>query len=270
MILVTAAQGTVGREVVRALAARETALRAADRQTLDFADARTFDTALAGCDAVFLLRPPAISDVKRTLNVFIQRARAAGVRRFVFLSVAGADKNKLVPHHKVERELMQGPRDWTILRPGFFAQNFETAYAEDIQRDARIYVPAGNGLVTFVDVRDLAEVAAAALTDDQHAGQAYTLTGPEPVSFATAADLLSRELGRPIRYVPASILGYARHLRGRGLPLTQIAVQTILHAGLRFGQAAQVDPTLGTLLGRPARTLRDYLHDRRDVFAERA
>lgn len=281
MILVTTAAGNVGTEVVRALVARGAEVRAADRSpprlrklfgdsvetaSLDFRDPSTFDAALAGCEAVFLLRPPPISNVKTTLNRLIDAARAASVRSIVFLSVAGAEKNPLVPHHAIEQKLMERDADWTILRPGFFAQNFETAYLRDIVEDSRLFVPAGDGLVTFVDVRDLALVAADALVDPaSHRGRAYTLTGPEALSFADAARLLTETCGRTIRYEPASLLGYARHLLEREVPRAQILVQVILHAGLRYGQAATVDPTLAALVGAP-RGLAEYFRDRATVF----
>ena len=169
-VLVTASTGNVGREVVRALRARGVNVKAADRDprrvralfddkveavSLDFRDRGTFACA-DGADAMFLLRPPAIANVAETLIPFVDDARRRGVRHIVFLSVAGAEKNKLVPHHAVERHLMRSD-GWTILRPGFFAQNFGDAYKRDIVEDARVYVPAGRGRVAFVDVRDLAD-----------------------------------------------------------------------------------------------------------------
>lgn len=86
------------------------------------------------------------------------------------------------------------------------------------------------------------------------------------MAFAEAAALVSRVLARPIRYVPASIPGYVLHCRRRGLPWGQALVQTILHVGLRFGQAEVVEPTLGGLLGRPPRTLEDYVRDHADLW----
>ncbi len=277
-ILVTGATGNVGREVVVALRARGAVVRAADHRServatmfgddveavrLDFLDPGTFASVVGGASALFLLRPPPISNVKETLNPFIDAARVAGVRHIVFLSVAGAGTNPLVPHHAVERHLAARSDDWTVLRPGFFAQNLGDAYRRDIVEDDRLYVPAGRGRAAFVDVRDVAEVAAAALVDPAaHRANAYTLTGPAAVSFEEAATILSEVLGRAIRYERASIVGYARHLRRRGMPAAQVAVQTILHVGLRFGQAETVDPTLARWLGRPGRTLREYVRDR--------
>ncbi|WP_433934905.1 NmrA family NAD(P)-binding protein [Sorangium cellulosum] len=295
-ILVTGATGNVGREVVRALRERGIAVRTAGRPPgpgraavrppdpacagaladveavpLDLARRETFGPALDRAPrarGLFLLRPPAIANVRDTLLPLVDEAAARGVEHVVFLSVAGAGENRLVPHHAVERHLRAGRLAWTILRPGFFAQNLGDAYRRDIAEDRRLFVPAGRGRVAFVDVRDVAEIAALAFAaPERHRGQAYTLTGPEAVSFFDAAAILTETLGRAIRYEPATLVGYARHLRRRGLPLAQIAVQTVLHAGLRLGQAEGVDPTLERLLGRPGRTLRAYVRDHAALWA---
>jgi uncharacterized protein YbjT (DUF2867 family) len=278
--LVTGATGNVGREVIRAARARGLGIRAAvtdeararkvlgsevDVARLDYRDRSTFACA-DGANALFLMRPPAIADVAGTLLPFVDEARRRGVEHVVFLSVAGAETNKLVPHHAVEEHLLKGD-GWTILRPGFFAQNFGDAYRRDIVEDDRVYVPAGRGRVTFVDVRDVAEVAAMALAvPNEHERRAYTLTGPQAVGFTSAAAELTHVLGRPVRYEAASIVGYARHLRGRGMPWAQVAVQTALHVGLRFGQAERVDPTLERLLARQPRSLPDYLRDHEELW----
>jgi uncharacterized protein YbjT (DUF2867 family) len=163
-----------------------------------------------------------------------------------------------VPHHRVETHLRASGVGWTILRPGFFAQNLADAYRADITRQDRIYVPAGDGRVAFVDTRDIGEVAARILlAPTEHAGRGYLLTGREAPTFTQVAESLTRELDRRIRYEPASVLGYARHLRRQGLPAAQVVVQTVLHAGLRRGDAATVDPALEALLGRRPRTIDD-------------
>ncbi|PZO00622.1 MAG: NAD(P)-dependent oxidoreductase [Alphaproteobacteria bacterium] len=282
-VFVTGASGNVGRAVIAALESRGARFRIGDRRPaglmpfpncdvveFNFLDAATYGPAVAGCNTVFLLRPPAISNTGDTLNRFIDVARAAGVDHIVFVSVVGAGSNPLVPHHAVEHHLRHGPPGWTILRPGFFAQNLESTYRRDIQNDDRIYVPAGRGKVAFIDTRDLANVAVQALLDPlRHAGQAYTLTGPVALSFAEVADLLSSELKRTVRYTPASTMGYIRHLLDAGTPLIQALVQSALHVGLRFGQAERVDPTLGRLMDRPALTMAQYVHDRRTLWMAR-
>lgn len=277
-VLVTGASGNVGRAVVGALVARGVPVRAGGRAAgearegvepvrLDFHDPATFGPAAEGCGALFLVRPPPIADVGPTLNAFVDAARARGVAQVVFLSVAGAEKNPRVPHHAVEQHLMAQGGGFTLLRPGFFMQNLGDAYLRDVVEDGRIYVPAGRGKVAFIDGRDIAEVAALALTDPAaHAGKAYTLTGPEAVTFEEVAGVLSEALGRTIRYEAASLPGYAWHLRRRGLPVTQIAVQVVLHVGLRYGQAEAVDGTLERALGRRGRTIREYVRDHVGVW----
>ncbi len=281
-ILVTGATGNVGREVVRALLKRGARVIAADHRqervrslfgdsvaavSLDFHERDTWPAALDGAAHMFLMRPPAIADVESSLNPFVDAARARGVDHVVFLSVAGAGKNRIVPHRKVEDHLRARGDHHTNLRPGFFAQNLQSAYCEDIVRDDRIYVPAGTKPVNWIDVRDIAEVAALVLSEpEKHRGENYTLAGPGPVPWSTVTDALTAALGRPIRYEPASVLGYVRHLSQRGMPQGAILVQTILHFLLRFGQGATVDATLERLLGRPGRGVREYIADHAQLW----
>lgn len=282
-VLVTGAMGNVGLEVVHALLKRGLRVVAAGSRQhhikatfgdsvtsvrLDFCDRTTWSHALHGAEHMFLMRPPAIADVENNINPFVDFARAHGVDHIVFLSVAGAGKNKVVPHRKVEDHLRARGDHHTNLRPGFFAQNLQAAYRDDIIQDNRIYVPAGHAPVNWIDVRDVADVAALVLAEPhKHRGQNYTLAGPGPVPWSEVADALTAALGRPVRYEPASVLGYVRHLSAQGLPRGATLVQTILHFLLRFGQGATVDPTLERLLGRPGRSVRDYIGDHARIWA---
>ncbi|AEE46183.1 NmrA family NAD(P)-binding protein [Cellulomonas fimi] len=283
-MVVVGAGGNVGGAAVRSLARAGIPVRAAgtrparlrvpaDVETvkLDLLDPTTFVEAVRGAAAVFLVRPPAISKVGPTLNAFLDVAWENGVEHVVFSSVTGADTNKVVPHHRVETHLRASGRSWTILRPGFFAQNLADAYRDDVVTRDRIVLPAGQGRAAFIDVRDVGDVAAHVLADPAaHRGAAYTLTGPQALRFTEVAAILSDELGRTITYEPTSALRYLRHVRRQGRPSAQALVQTVLHAGLRRGQAETVDPTLERLLGRSGRTLTEYVHEHRDLWAARA
>jgi uncharacterized protein YbjT (DUF2867 family) len=283
-VLVTGASGNVGKEVVAALHDKypdiTTRLATRKKQSvskyetntetvhLNFRNPDSFSPALQNCSSVFLLRPPDISNTPDTLNKFITSARQADIKQIVFLSVAGAADFILVPHHAVEQQLRRGSDDWTILRAGFFAQNLATAYKEDINQDDRLYLPAGNGEVAFVDLRDVGQVAAHALvTPSEHAGMTYTLTGSKTYTFEEVAQLLSEHVGRMINYDQASVLGYLYHVITRKkLGFLQSLVQTVLHTGLRFGQAKKVDPTLAELLNRKPYDLEDYIRDHKDIW----
>lgn len=281
-ILVTGALGNVGQHVVEHLLALNLPTRAAVRRVddvpdrwgeqvdalpMDFYDPQTWAPALQGCSGVFLMRPPAITDIDETLGPFIEQAYAQGVEHVVFLSVLGAEHNALVPHHKVERCLIAQGQHHTILRPGFFAQNIDSAYGQDIRQDDRIYVPAGRTPVRWIDARDIGEVAARVLSSPEaHKGRGYTLEGSELVSWERVVEVLSEVTGRRIQYVPASIPGYAWRLHKQGLKAELIAVQTILHALLRRKPSQEASGALEELLGRPARTVEAYIRDHAEVW----
>jgi uncharacterized protein YbjT (DUF2867 family) len=261
----------VGREVVRACRAAGFSVREAATDgpsRFDFTDRATWAAALEGVDFVFLLRPPPLGDMASTLNPFVDAAFAAGVKHLVFLSVAGAETKSWVPHRKVEDHLRTTRGSWTILRPGFFAQNLGDAYRRDVLEDSRLLVPADQGRVAFLDVADLGDVTARVFQEpERFAGQALRLAGPEAVTFGELAERLTAVLGRPITYEAASVLGYVWHLwRQRQLPWMQILVQTVLHVGLRSGEAAAVDDTQVALLGRPASPVSGYLERARDLW----
>ena len=281
-VLITGASGNQGGPAARCLlelgmpvrvaGTRPDALRAAfpsmQAVRLDLTDPASFAPALDGVGSVFLLRPPAIAKMGPTLNAFLDEAQRLGVDHVVLSSVAGAERNKHIPHRKAEDHLQASLLDWTILRPGFFAQNLTGAYRIDIAEDDRIYVPAGAGKAAFIDTRDIGEVAAEVLAQPEaHVGKAYWLTGGEALSFAEVAALLEEELSRSIRYVPASALGYVRYLRKRHrLGWMQTIVQTALHLGLRRGDAEGCSGDVERLLGRPPRTMREFIEDHHDAW----
>lgn len=273
-VLVTGALGNAGREVVRACLKIGLVVRAAGSPELvqarwpsvegmafDFTKPTTWPNALDGVDCVFLLRPPQIANMSATLNPFVDAAYAAGVKHVVFMSVAGAETRRWVPHRKLEDHLKTTGAAWTILRPGFFAQNLGDAYLRDIVEDDRLFVPAAQGRVAFLDVADVGDVAARIFeAPESHRGLAYRLAGPDALGFAQIAEMLSGTVNRRISYRPASIGGYLWHLYfHRQLPLMQVVVQTVLHVGLRSGDAEAVDEVQRALLGREATPLSEYI-----------
>jgi uncharacterized protein YbjT (DUF2867 family) len=275
-VLVTGATGNVGSAAathlrdlgvtVRAAARSGAAFPGMESAALDLHAPETWDAALDGVDGLFLLRPPAISDVGPTLNALVDRGRGR-LKHVVFLSVAGAEKNTVIPHAKVEKHLRSSGIPWTFLRAGFFGQNLCGPYREDIRDDDRLYVPAGQEAVSWVDTRDLGEAAARAFLTEDARGQAWLLTGREARTYQEVAGLLSEELGRSIRYQPASVPGYLYHLRRRrGLPWAPAVVYTVLHTAIRMGAERRVDPTLAAVLGRPPRTIADTITDHLDLW----
>ncbi len=278
-ILVTGASGNVGAEVVNELKNRDCDVRLALRNPddvtagrmqkvkFDFADPATYHTAFNNVQRVFLMRPPAISEVEKYIFPAIDAAATAGVRHVVFLSLQGAESNPLVPHHKIEEYLKKSSLHWTFLRPSFFMQNLSTTHRHEIKDHDEIFVPAGKGKTSFIDVRDIASVAALTLYEPGHLNKAYELTGTEPLSYHQVARIFSRVLGRKITYANPSIPRFAYRMFQRGENLKFIAVMIALYSTVRFGLAKETTSTLSELLKRPAISLEQYIEDYRDSWS---
>ncbi len=283
-VLVTGAPGNVGTPLVEALldlgarvrvAARDVdSARAvfgdrADIVRFDFADLSTFG-AFDGVDRMFLLRPPQIADVKRVIGPAIDSARDRGVRHVVFLSIQGADRNRLVPHRKIEDHLRRSGLTWTFIRAAYFMQNLSTTHARDIQLRDEIYIPAGRRSRTaHVDARDVAAVAARALVDPTHEGQAYTPTGSAALTYDECAAILTEVLGRPIRNANPTPWHYWRRMAGRGMPAAMIAVTLGIYTAARFGLAAGLTDDVERLTGRPPISFDTFARDHSDAWAPR-
>jgi uncharacterized protein YbjT (DUF2867 family) len=279
-VLVAGATGTVGGEVVRRLATLGADVRAGARDPqraaaglppgvpavrLDLEDASSWPAALDGVQALFLLRPPDVARVER-LQPFLDAVVAAGVQRIVVLSVQAAGSNPLLPHRALEKRVEATGLTWTHLRPANFYQNLLTVHRAEIRERSRISVPAGSGRTAHVDVRDLAEVAAAALTGPGHENRAYELTACEAPTFAEIAGTLSAVLGRPVVYPQPGIVAFAREKRAEGVEPRLILVMTMLFSTTRLGLAGHVSGELERLLGREPTTLRRFVEDHADAW----
>lgn len=276
LILLTGATGNVGRELARILHSqghpiRAAVVSAADARNLphanipwtqfDFGDPASYGAAFAGVDRLFLMRPPHISDIDRYIKPVIDYAASHGVRQIVFLSLIGAEKNRVVPHAKVEKLLQVGPTPYTLLRCGFFMQNLSTTHRQDIAEHDDIFVPAGRGKTAFIDVRDIAAVAARVLTEPGHDNRAYPLTGSEALDYYQTAAIFTEVLGRSIRYSSPTPWRFAWRMWRRGHPLSYVGVVSAIYMTTRFGLAESIDPTAASLLGRPPITMRQFVTD---------
>lgn len=284
-VLVTGAPGSVGTPLVEGLRAAGVPVRVAahslDRASrladagaevvrFDMADPTTFG-AFDGIRRMFLLRPPAIADVDGVIAPAIDAARERGVEHIVFLSIQGADSNRLVPHRAVEDHLRRRGPGWTFIRASYFMQNLTTTHLADIVEHDEIFIPAGRrSLTAHVDARDVAAVAARALTEDGHVGKAYTPTGPRAMTYDECATILSDVLGRPIRYADPALWTYWRRMAARGMPIGMRVVTLGIYTAARFGMAAALTDDVPRLTGRPAIDFADFALAHREVWVRPA
>lgn len=278
-VLVTGSSGQVGRALLRhhtpqrTWAAVGTARRAPSPDGLvrhfDWTDPRSFEPALDGIDAVFLLRPPALSDVDGIFRPFVSALERCGVERVVFLSVQGAspDASSVIPHAQIEALLAERGLRTVILRPSYFMQNLSTTLAEDIRTHDRIVLPAGRAPFLWVDVDDIGAAAAAVLDRfDELEGSAQILTGTDLLDFASVARRMSEVLDRRIRYRSTGPVRFYLRSRSRGMGHGQSLVMTALHTVPRFTDPPTIHGDLADLIGRPPTTLDAFLQRERDTW----
>lgn len=268
MLFVMGSSGRVGGALIQALQGRlpiHCAGRGAGEVRFDLLDPATFDAALDGVTSVFLMRPPQIAS-GAAFRPFLDACVDRGISRMAVLSVKGAEKNPVLPHHRMEKEVMRRGFNWTMLRPADFMQNLETVHRDDIRELSRIAVPAGQGASAFIDVVDVGAAAAKVLTENGHGGRGYTLTGSEALTFTQVAHIMSQVLDRPITYAPPGVAQFIARRRAEGTPLGMALVMTALYSVQRFGGAAEITDDLPRLLERPASDLRSYVLRQRALW----
>jgi len=252
-VLITGATGNVGTEVIKSLQNIDHQLDIyagvrnlnKDRLKLsnykvnfslfDFTDVETYKTALDGCEILFLLRPPQISEVEKYFKPIVDTCKKNGVKHIVFLSVQGVEKSKIIPHHKIEKLIVDSKIPYTFLRPAYFMQNFTTTLHKDLVNKKRIYLPAGNAKFTLVDVRDIGAVSATILTNiSEHINKSYELTCKVKLTFLEMARILSDILGIKIKYISPNLISFFLTKRKEKTPTMFILVMIMLHYFPRF------------------------------------
>ena len=283
MIVVTGAGGTVGGAVAQELKARGLSPRLAfhslakaerakaagdDAVVLDFDKPETLGPALAGAEAVFLLGTGGSGQAQAEINL-VDAARAAGVKRIVKLSVwEAAQENYAFAriHRTVERAIEASGVAWTFLRPTGFMQNFLTHLAPSIRATGSIYQPAGDAKISHIDVRDIARVAAEALTSEGHAGKAYGLSGPEALSYGEAAAVLSRVLDKQVGYVAVSDEAAGAGLVAAGVPAAYAETVLDLYRHYRTGAVSGLSSVVKDITGREPTTFEQFVRDHQSAF----
>jgi uncharacterized protein YbjT (DUF2867 family) len=277
-ILVTNANGKVGSQVVAALLALGQEVRVGARSPkkaqdqfpgatvvpFDYADKAGFAAALEGVDAVFTSAP---YDLLPGAEIdLIAAAKDAGVKHVVKLSALGVEADPTNPHSVVEAELTRSGLAWTVVRPTFFMQNYATLSAAGIRDQGAIYEPAADGKSAFIDTRDIAAVVAEVLIEPGHVGNAYALTGPEPLDRASVAALIGEAAGRPVQYVPVDDAALRNAMAGA--PPALVELMSGLFAAVRAGRTANTTTTVEDVLGRPPVDFRTFAKDHADVWRQ--
>jgi uncharacterized protein YbjT (DUF2867 family) len=259
--LVLGGTGKTGRRVVERLATRGIPTRVGSRSgrpPFDWEDRSTWAPALEGVGSAYVSYYPdlAVPGASETVGSFAELAVQSGVRRLVLVAGRGEPEAE-----QAEEAVRESGADLTIVRSTWFAQNFsEDSWREGIL-DGELALPAGDVSEPFVDADDIADVAVAALTDDRHIGEIYTLTGPRLLTFAEAVEEIARATGREIGYVRISIGEFAAAAAAQDVPPEFVELLTYLFSEVLDGRNAHLADGVQRALGREPRDFRDYARD---------
>ena len=283
-VLVTGATGNTGGALLKLLNERRVAVRVLVRHDRDaaklgmpadsiavgdFDDADSIAAALRSVDSAYLVTPSSSSAEAQQVR-FAELAAAAKVRHIVKLSQLAADEASPVRflryHAAVERRIRELGIGYTFLRPNLYFQGF-LAFRGTIASTGKIFAPIGEARVSAVDVRDIAAVAALALTQPGHFGKTYTITGPSAITHTEMARAIGEAIGREVSFVDVPPGAFADALRGFGVPPWQVEGLVEDYAHYSRGEASQVHSTVRDLTGVEPRDARTFARDHAAAFA---
>jgi len=283
MILITGATGHTGMEVVRQVTSKGARVRALVRDpekadTIagggvetaagDLEHPATLAKALIGIERVFLLSTADPRQVELQGNL-VTAAKRAGVRHIVKMSALGAALDSPVSfgrwHAQTEVQIEKSGIAFTHLRPHFFMQN-TLMFAGGIAKDGTMYAPMKEGKISLVDTRDIATVAARALTESGHEGKAYDITGPEALSFSEIARKIGAATGKNVRYVDVSPDDARKAMLGMGMKDWMVDAMMALYGVFSAGRAAAVTNVVPRVTGVPARSFDHFATEHAHIF----
>ncbi len=278
MILVTGAAGKTGRAVIRALVARSARVCGLVHRTEqvrvledlgahqvvvgDMRDRPAMDRAAHGVRAVYHICPNMSPEEREIGERVLAAASSSGIERFVYHSVLHPQVEAM-PHHwqkmRVEEAIFESGLPYTILQPCAYMQNV-AAYREQILRDGVYGVPYSvEARLSLVDLEDVAEAAAAVLTEPGHEGATYELCGPDALSAVEIAAEIGKAVARSVRAQGVSRESWCQRAQTAGLADQAASMLVSMFAYYDRHGLCGNSRVLGWLLGRPPATFAQYL-----------
>jgi uncharacterized protein YbjT (DUF2867 family) len=256
--LVLGGTGKTGRRVADRLRGLGRPVRIGSRRAdppFDWDDRSTWPAVLRDVASAYVSYYPDLTfpGAVDAVGELARMAAGSGVERIVLLSGRGEEEAR-----RAEEAVRDAATGWTIIRASWFAQNFSEHFLLQSVLDGVIALPAGDVAEPFVDVDDIADVAAAALTDDGHSGQIYEVTGPRLLRFADVAAELTRATGRDVQYVAVTPAEYVAAAAAQGVPAEEVGPLAELFARVLDGRNAHLGDGVERALGRPPRDFADY------------
>jgi NAD(P)H dehydrogenase (quinone) len=239
----------------------------------DFDEPDSLPGAFAGCERLLLISADTVGQRVRQHTAAVAAAAAAGVGHVIYTSIvdAGSELPLVVSHEhgETERAIRERGLRWTALRNGLYAE-FQVAGAARAAASGQLVHNNGDGATAYVSREDCAAAAAAVLTTEGHEDAAYDITGPELVSQAALAALVTSITGRPVEAVAIDDDAAAQALVDVGLPPEAARTYASFGTAIREGVLDGVSPAVEDLTGRPPRSMREVLEAHRSELEETA
>lgn len=284
MILVVGATGKTGSEVIRLLTDKGIAVRALVRspqkaatiQALgveivygDLSQPETLEASLEGIDKAFLASTPDLCQAELQGN-FLDAAKISGVRHIVRLGSISAGPDVPSPllrmHWDTEQHLQASGIGYTHLRPNFYMQNLLMGSAAKIKAEGKLYAPVKDAKISMVDVRDVAAVTVAALTEAGHEGKLYNITGSAALSFAEIAYKLSVATNKPVTCVPIPIEAFRQNMLALGKSEWIAKSEVEIMKMLERQEGAEVTNVISEVAQKEPITFDQFLQDYAPAF----
>ncbi|MFD2053018.1 NmrA/HSCARG family protein [Mesorhizobium calcicola] len=237
-------------------------LGASEVATGDLRNRRSLESAIEGVAGVFHIGPAFAPDEAAMGVAMVEAAAQAGVQKFVFSSVIQPTNTKLKNHASkvpVEDALYSTTMEYTILHPANFMQNIAAAWPSVVEHGVFSEPFPKTAKVARVDYRDVAEVAAIALTEARLSYATIELCAGMH-SREEIASIMGEELGRPVFAGEPTFAEWAANAR---LPYSDLQMQLLAKV---FGHYAHCglggnSLTLRAALGREPRSLRGFIRN---------
>lgn len=257
--LVIGGNGKTGRRVMERLHKQGHIVRSASRSSspsFDWNNDSNWGEVLRGVKALYVTYHPDLSvpGASDHIRALLSVAKTQGVERIVLLSGRGEEEAQLC-----ERLVLNSSIPATIVRCGWFNQNFSESFFKDLLMAGTLAVPNADVGEGYIDADDIADVATAALIEDGHAGQIYELTGPELLTFRDIANIWTEVTGRETTVVDVSREDFVKGLNAAQLPQPLVLLFDYLFSEVLDGRNSNISNGVQLALGRPPRDFRSFL-----------
>jgi len=261
-ILVIGGTGKTGRKVASKLTEVGHDVRIGSRSVspaFDWGNTETWPEAMQGMDKVYITFQPdlAVPGALKAIEELTKQAKRCGIKKLVLLSGKGEREAELC-----EQVVIHSGLDYTIVRASWFNQNFSESFFLEPILEGFVALPQADVKVPYVDTDDIAEVAVAALLNEEHNGKLYQLTGPRSLTFKDVIKEISDVTGRDIAFTPIALPAYVSVMKQQGVPVDFVwLIEYLFSEVLGNPSNSEITNDIETVLGRKPKDFLDYVKE---------